>query len=268
MNNDIELVTTYADRVLSLATARLGEEYFYQSLPLCVIDAVWSVGVRYEAVQGVVARYCKRFGLRRIRADRCSRPPMTEQESIAQFCDKAEKLGSLAMADTVFENRQRTSTRNGILKAEAVYRFASTLRSYDVNYLQEIPTAATAAHSDQLERDIRNIPGQGSGISLRYFWMLAGSDELIKPDRWILRFLEAALRRRVLTDEAQDLVIGATERLRVKFPHLTPRLLDHEVWKHQRMQPNSALERTGGSRCSPSGRSLRRWAGSMRRTTK
>lgn len=90
--------------------------------------------------------------------------------------------------------------------------------------------------------------------------MLAGSDEFIKPDRMMLRFLQAALGRPVLTGEAQVLVTGATERLRVTYPHLTPRLLDHEAWKHQRNQPNSALERTGGSRCLPPGRSPRRYA--------
>ena len=257
MNADIELVAAYADRVLPLATARLGEEYFYQSLSLCVIDAVFSIGVRYGGVRRVVARYCEWASLRRVRNDYHSVPLPHEQESIAQFCQKAEKLGSSAMADTVFENRQRTSSRNGILKAEAVYRFAATLQSHHVNYLQDVPAAAD---SDHLETDIKDIAGQRSGISLRYFWMLAGSEEFIKPDRMILRFLKAALDRPVLVSEAEALVASATDRLRTKFPHLTPRLLDHEAWKHQRTQPNSALEWTGGSRCSPSGRSLRRSA--------
>ena len=45
---DVSSVVDQATRVLSLEHARLGEEYFYQSLPLCVIDAVFSIGVRYS----------------------------------------------------------------------------------------------------------------------------------------------------------------------------------------------------------------------------
>jgi hypothetical protein len=84
MKNDIEMAAAYADRVLPLATARLGDEYFYQSLPLCVIDAVFSIGVRYGGVQRVVARYCERAGLQRVRTDYRFLPPMREQESITQ----------------------------------------------------------------------------------------------------------------------------------------------------------------------------------------
>ena len=66
--------------------------------------------------------------------------------------------------------------------------------------------------------------------------MLAGSDEFIKPDRMILRFLFSALGRQVSPVEAQLLLHGATQQLRRSYPELTPRLLDHEVWKYQREQ--------------------------------
>jgi len=230
-NHDVEAIAAYAERVLPLAAAHLGDEYFYQSLPLCVIDAVYSIGVRYSGVQIVVARYCERFGQRRVRIDRTSLPRTEEQETIAVFCERAEQIGPAAMADSVFENRQRTSARGGILKAEAVYRFASALRAHGVQYLQDAPAAAGDA---ELGRRILSIPGQGSGISLRYFLMLAGSDEFIKPDRMILRFLQSVLGRSVSPTEAQMLLMGATQRLRASYPDLTPRLLDHEVWKYQR----------------------------------
>jgi len=51
-------VAAHAERVLPLATASLGDDYHYQSLPLCVIDAVFSIGVRYSGTRNVVARYC------------------------------------------------------------------------------------------------------------------------------------------------------------------------------------------------------------------
>jgi len=190
MTREGKLIADSANQMLPLATACLGEEYFYQSLPLCVIDAVWSIGVKYEAVQNVVDRYCKKSGLRKIRTDRDSLPPMSEQEAIAAFCAKVKRIGPEKMADEVFEDRQRTSSSNGILKAEAVYRFSCALRKHRVGCFQDVPEAASNV---ALERDILSIRGQGSGKSLRYFWMLAGSDEFVKPDRWILCFLKSAL---------------------------------------------------------------------------
>lgn len=258
MSRDSELVADYASRTLPLATACLGDEYFYQSLPLCVIDAVWSIGVRYGGVRNVVARYCENSGLRRVRTDRRSLPPTSEQETVAAFCAKVEQIGPAAMAVAVFGNRQRTSSRSGVLKAEAVYRFACALRAHGIGYFQDAPAAASNVG---LEGDILSIPGQGSGISLRYFWMLAGSDDFVKPDRMIRRFLESVLERPISLGEAEVLLRDAAQRLRALHPHLTPRLLDHEVWKHQREvrgrsrgTPTSCSSGPGGSRCSPSGR--------------
>lgn len=248
MNNNIDLIAAHADRVLPLDSACLGGEYYYQSLPLCIVDAVYSIGVRYEGVKNVVARYCARFDLQRTRTTKGSFSPVHEQESITAFCEKAERIGPANMAIEVYRNRQRTSARNGILKADAVYLFAAALRKYDIDYLQDI---FGAVGNTALERDIRSIPGQTSGISLKYFFMLAGSDDLIKPDRMILAFLGEALGRLVSTSEAQDLLTAAVEQLRVNHPNLTPRLLDHEVWKYQRDQRGpSSISRSNGAQSS------------------
>lgn len=138
------------------------------------------------------------------------------------------------MTDQVFQNRQRTSTRGGILKAEAVRRFAEALRHHGVQHLQDVPAAAENA---ALERSICTIPGQTSGISLQYFWMLAGSDDFIKPDRMVLRFLQAAIGSPVGAEQAQRLLREVATRLQSQYPELNPRVLDHEIWKHQRAQP-------------------------------
>ena len=231
MIKDVELIAEVAARVLPLSSARLGDEYYYQSLPLCVIDAVYSIAVRYEGVRNVVARYCSRFGLTRVRLSRGTTPPINDQEPITAFCKKAEQIGHDRMADTVFCNRQRTSTRNGILKAEAVFRFADVLRERGIECFQDIPNAAS---DTAFAKDIHAIPGQSSGISLNYFWMLAGSDDFIKPDRMVLAFIRSALGRSVSSAEAQELLRQVCQLLTVRYPRLTPRLLDHEVWKYQR----------------------------------
>lgn len=234
MPGEIERIAAYADRVLPLQSAHLSDDYFYQSLPLCVIDAVYSIGVRYAGVQRVVERYCQTYGLRKTRAVPYDIPPRDEQESISALCEKMERQGVQDFAANVFQNLQRTSTRSGILKAEAVLAFAQVLRAHGVEHLQDIPAAAGDA---ALEQAIRQIPGQTSGISLQYLWMLAGSDDFIKPDRMILRFLQEAIGRTVTVREAPDLLRAATSQLQSRYPQLTPRVLDHEIWKHQRGQP-------------------------------
>lgn len=229
--DEADRVAAYADQHLPLATAQLSDSYYYASLPLCVLDAVYSIGVRYEGVLNVVERYCTRFNLRRHREDRTSLPPTDQQESVSAFCGRFAERTADQMADEVFQNRQRTSARGGILKAEAVFRFASALKAHAVEFLQDVPEPG---QNKGLEAAILSIPGQKSGVSLQYFWMLSGSDNFVKPDRMVERFLVAALGRPVATSEAQGLLSHASEKLKPKYPHITPRLLDYEVWQYAR----------------------------------
>ena len=238
-SRDVEKIIKYCDQVLDLNNARLSDnEYSYQSLSLCVIDAVYSIGVRYEAVRRAVHRYCNYFSLRRIRENRSNIPQKETQESIADFWKKMYDSGIEKFATEIFCNKQRTSTRNGILKSEAVFKFATVLKKYDVNYLQDVPKIVSDTN---FEREIKSIPGQRTGTSLRYFFMLSGDDDFIKPDRMILRFLEDALQRPVNRNEASSFLAETTRRLQSKYSHLVPRLLDHEIWKYQRRK--SALRK-------------------------
>jgi hypothetical protein len=106
----------------------------------------------------------------------------------------------------------------------------AALIKHGINYFQDIQWPLP----EGLEDAIKDIPGQRTGISLQYFWMLAGSDDLIKPDRMVLRFLKEALQREISLNEAQSVLSATTQALKVAYPHLTPRLLDHAIWNYQR----------------------------------
>jgi hypothetical protein len=235
-------VAEHAKQALPLRGAVLGDEYYYQSVPICFIDAVYSIGVRYSQVQKVVDKYCSYFDLRKTREDRSILPPHGAQESTSDFLKKMQDLGVEKFTSDIFRNRQRTSARGGILKAEATYRFAEVLKNHGINYLQNIPTAI---QNVDLEHDIKQIPGQGSGISLRYFFMLSGSENLIKPDRMIQRFLESLLQRPVKISESQGLLSEAVEELKIDYPNMTPRLLDNLIWQYQRQQKKDPLMEPG-----------------------
>jgi hypothetical protein len=229
-NSNASIVVEHARTVLPLHAAALSDEYSYQSLPLCVLDAVFSINVKYSSTRNVVIRYCNQTSQRRIRSS-IALPPQNEQESITSFCTRPEQADVARMAEQIYENRQRTSAKGGILKAEAALRFANVLRTFGVEYLQDVPLVANNVN---FETAICSIPGQRSGISLQYFWMLTGSESFVKPDRMVIRFLESALAKTVSVTEAVDLLRDASSQLQTDFPGMNPRLLDHEVWKYQR----------------------------------
>ncbi len=228
--HEVSVLTTSILRELQLESAKLGDEYFYQSLPLCVIDTVFSINNRYNTVQNVIARYCKHQQLRQRRLD-TALPPANHQQSLTDFCSLNEKIGIEGMTAEVYENRQRTSPRNGILKSDATYQFAKCLFDQGVNYFQDLSKILDNAPFD---RSILRISGQKSGLSLTYFWMLAGDESLIKPDRMILKYIGRVLNRAVTRTEAINLLQLVSLNLHSTYPFLTPRLLDHEIWKFQK----------------------------------
>ena len=234
MKTEAQIISDFCEDRLPLATARLPEEYYYQSLSFCVIDAIFSINARYASVQNTVNHYAAYSNKPCFRTDKLRLPPLARQESIETFIKTTERFKHAdyhSLATDVLRNRQRTSSRNGILKATATIQFAKVLRKYGVNYFQDIKRI----QSDTLfEKEILKIKGQGSGISLKYFFMLAGNDSLVKPDRWILNFIRSAIGRTLQPDIATDLIIKSSKLLTIKHPHITPRLLDYEIWKYQR----------------------------------
>lgn len=66
----------------------VAEEYGYASLPLCVIDSVFSIGVRYEGVRNVIERYCRRVRLPE-QAPKGTVSALTTTERATQYCWKS-----------------------------------------------------------------------------------------------------------------------------------------------------------------------------------
>ena len=106
-----------------------------------------------------------------------------------------------------------------MLKSEKIETFQD-LTAYD-NY-------------EALDNLISCLPALKSKVAIRYFRMLAGDDQQVKPDRMILRFIADAIGKNVDPDDAALLIQDACDILKRTFPTLTPRLLDHEIWKYQR----------------------------------
>lgn len=201
----------------------LQDEYNYGHLPLCVIDSVFSIGVRYEGVQNTIRRFCNYYQI-----DRFSRKNELTTTDILKL---VEDMSLIDLTEKIFQNRQRTSVTNGILKSEAVIMFLRILQKFKVETFDDIEKIIV---NEQFENEIRKIPGQRSGISLKYFFMLAGSDDLIKPDRMILRFLENITGEKLSLNNCQSILSSVTERLKTKGFNITAKKLDNLIWSYQR----------------------------------
>ena len=62
--------------------------------------------------------------------------------------------------------------------------------------------------------------------------MLAGDDTQAKPDRHVLRFLNAVSGETVSVQQAYELLTDVVKYLKPVYPHLTVRLLDYTIWNY------------------------------------
>ena len=212
-----------------LKIPKLADEYRYASLPLCVVDAVFSIGVRYTSTQKVVSNLCEYAGWTRFFASREARG--AGEYGIGDLNSMFDKFGAEGMAESVFQNRQRTSSRSGILKAEAVLLYCRTLIKAGINDFPDLDVE----RREYAEAIILGLPGQSSGIAFDYFMMLAGYDNLIKPDRMVQRYVAHALDLDSVPQprQAAILVRLAAKELRTRGQLWTPLSLDNAIWRHQ-----------------------------------
>ncbi|MCP2098453.1 hypothetical protein LV78_006448 [Actinosynnema pretiosum] len=221
--------------VLEAATAELtveprGERWTH--LPLCVLDAVFSINLRYRGVIRVCNAYADHTGLpdRLLPADRAHEVIGTAREHpVDTLAEVGRSIGADDLAHRVLRNRGRTSTRGGVRKAEAALRYAETLAAEGVHRFADVSALlADPVRLAQVEAKLQLVPGHGAGVRLSYLWMLTGADDRVKPDRMVLRWLARHLDRAVSTTEATALLVALGERT----DH-TAWELDHAVWQHE-----------------------------------
>lgn len=195
----------------------------YDGLAEATIDAIWSMGVRYQGVSNVLDRY---------------RSWVRETHAVSSRLRTASQLGAdiesvdgpEAFADQVVRNRQRTSTRSGILKAEAVLTATGVYSAHGIDAAADLVAKAS---DEGLKSDWLAIKGQGSGISWRYLLMNTRVDD-IKPDRMICRFVARTLNvPGVSSERAHSEVTSAFTILQRGLPDLTLRGLDHAIWRYE-----------------------------------
>lgn len=196
---------------------------YRDGLALCVIDSVQSTGVNYTSVGKVLDRY---------RAYRREQGGEPATDGAAELLATFEELGGPDPWASRIGTRNRTSTRGGILKAEAIRDAARVLTAEGITTTTGLRAAADdEVGLEQVRRAWCAVKGQRSGITWRYVLMLAGVPG-VKPDRMICRFVADALgapRRSVGTQFAAEIVTAAAPGL-----DLSATALDHAIWRFQR----------------------------------
>lgn len=217
------------DQLLALVTAceqfRGAEvpEGYRDGLALCVIDSVQSTGVTYSSVGNVLDRY------RDYRRDQGGDPNTDGMpELLTTFTEVDGPYGWASRIGT----RNRTSTRGGILKAEAIRSAAVVLAGEGLDTAAALrEAAADEVRLEQVRKAWCAVQGQSSGITWRYVLMLAGVPG-VKPDRMVCRFVAGALevpRLSVGSEFAAEIVTTAAQEL-----DMSATALDHAIWRFQR----------------------------------
>lgn len=174
-----------ADAVLALdPKPRL---HRWASLSLCVVDAVWSINLGYERyVLPAVYSVARDLGI--------SHPsvpitePIDDPAPLSVFLERYPNPSALVASTS----RHRTSTRSGILKADAALQYAATIRESADTLDEAMQLIGTAERLDAVNAQLSKVPGEGQDEVRRgYLWMLVGDADAIKPDRMVLRWFEA-----------------------------------------------------------------------------
>jgi len=237
--DSVAKLTMSIERDLVLDTIVLGKEYDYASLAHCFIDAIFSMGIKYPSVTNVITRWCAKSRWE------CYRSAHSSEHTVTEYLAAVHSYSDQELAQTVFNNRCRTSRYDkGILKASSTRLFAGVLQHYGIDTIADM---RRHLENPALDEALMMLPGQTSGICLRYFKMLAGGENFIKPDRWICRYVaaqtgETTAHKGQRTPEvsparAEALLLAAIAELQKTHPTITPRLVDYAIWSKARGRP-------------------------------
>lgn len=211
------------------------------SLSLCIADAVWSIGANYDSVVVPLTRnLAATLGV--------AQPTVPATDPIGVDPLPLTRIVELGIDElTALTNRQRTSALGGILKSEAVLRHARVFVEHGVTTrAQAVDLFTDTSRFDALDTALRSIPGEGADAVRRgYLWMLIGHDDLIKPDRMVLRWLAQHgldVDPAGASDVIAQLIAPVSQRL---GRQATAWEIDHALWSAGRDLPPHGTRRSG-----------------------
>lgn len=183
------------------------------SIVITAIDSIFSIQAKYYAtVKPLVIRFANYVGLKDIDND-----DYTPKEFVETF-----------------KNKQRTSSTNGILKAEALYNVLDMLNNNNIQTRDDI---LNCSDIEKIENQWKRIKGQKSGITWRYFLMGCGNNTYFKDDTWIYRFFIEKLgyndiRKGNDYQKLKDYFHNEYIKVKQIYPQITITKLDNVIWEY------------------------------------
>lgn len=222
----IHLFSRYCSENFETALNHIHKGMRYQSLPICILDCVYSLRAKYFAVTvPVLQRHANTYMGGNLYAP---------QDTLSDFIAHVKEFDNCAaFARVVLNNNQVLSGRN---KAEVCYEIAKELHE-----LLDMDTLDDFHHFEKealLEIVLCSVKGMGDA-GVNYMFMLAGDPNRCKPDVHIHRCIKNALGTDIPNVECQILFRAAVKKLKdTGYPDLTVRDLDHVIWnQYQKGNP-------------------------------
>jgi len=216
----IDKIVVFCKNNLNLKSLEYLEPY--QSLPVCIVDCVYSLRARYfQVTVPIVQRYADKY----MNGDRLPRG-----YTLSDLMNQIELAGGFSkFASEVLKNNQQISGR---LKSEICYELARKLRLLNIETIDDFNKHE---NTEILEIIIRSVKGIGTA-GLNYLFMLAGDPDRCKPDVHIHSFIFDAIGRDVTDDECQYLLTDTIKVLKNEYPNITVRTLDSIIWNKYQIE--------------------------------
>ena len=197
----------------------------YKSAPICALDSVFSIGVKYGSVTRVVRNFLYWLG------DLAIETEITTSEVLDRIGTRTDSELS-----ELLSNYQRTDTKeDSILKSNAYMQFLHVMQRFNVETCEDIERMVD---DQEFQSTIKSIRGQSSGLTLEYLFILARIESYVKVDRHITRFTQTATGMRDLSKEQIINLVRTASKLMSfqKHPGMNARWLDHLIWTYQSSQ--------------------------------
>lgn len=192
--------------------------YCYKSLPICIVDCVYSLRARYNSVTvPIVERYANAF----LGGNKTS---TNDEDNLTSFIKNLTTPNLESFADNIAKNHQ---ILGHVPKEKVCLDIAEALRNLGIETFEDFQNYPS---KEKLADTIKSVKGMGNA-GVNYLFMLTGDDNKSKPDVHIHHCIAEACGKDVSDKECQEIIEEASGILRQDFPNLTVRKLDGVIWR-------------------------------------
>ena len=204
--------------------------YHYQSLPICILDCVYSLRAKYETITlPIVQRYADAY----MAGDKYA-----AGDTISALVERIDHCGGPSLfAERIIRNHQKLG-RSLVPKEDAVYQLARYLKLLQIETLEDFRKYESPELLEVVIRAVKGISDAG----VNYLFMLAGDPNRVKPDVHIHHSIVDACGKDISNEECQTLFKEAVDILRPAHEGLTVAALDNTIWRfYAKAKPSNLI---------------------------